>query len=176
MSVLRFVRLYALLPILIVLALPTIAVSGDPARGKELFVGGVPMENGGAPCLACHNLTGFGMASGANYGPDLSSLYEDYGREGVEEVLQTVEDFSSMEAVYAGRPLTESEQTDLVAFLDQTSRLSATPSTGSLFLRVLIGVVLLFALNLLVGLKRIRSVRKQMTSLLPHATNKGGLS
>lgn len=176
MSVFRFVCLTAVVPILLVLVLPALAFSGDPTHGKELFVGSVSMENGGAPCLACHNLTGFGMASGANYGPDLSSLYENYGREGVEGVLQAVGSFPSMEAIYADRPLTETEQADLVAFLDQTSQLSATPSNGTLFLQVLLGVAVLFGLNLLVGLKRIKSVRKQLTSRLPHAINKGGIS
>ncbi len=176
MSVLRFVCLTAVVPILMVLALPALAISGDPTHGKELFVGSVPMEKGGAPCLACHNLTGFGMASGANYGPDLSSLYENYGREGVEGVLQSVGSFPSMEAIYANRPLTEAEQADLLAFLEQTSQLAATPTAGTLFLQVLLGVAALFGLNLLVGMKRIRSVRQKLASRLPHTINKGGTS
>jgi len=72
-----------------------VAATGDASRGESLFVGRTFSGNGGAPCLACHNLSGFGMASDANYGPDLSSLYENYGREGGEGVLLTLS-FPSM--------------------------------------------------------------------------------
>lgn len=175
MSILKFVSQSAVLPILIVLSVATLFAAGDPNRGKALFAGGTPMANGGAPCLACHNLAGFGMAGGANYGPDLSSLYESYGREGVEAVLQSLA-FPSMEAIYASRPLTEEEQADLLVFMEQISQLPARPSAGSLFLRVLLGVAILFGLNLLLGLKRIKSVRKQLTSHVSQPIRKGGLS
>ena len=42
-----------------------VAATGDASRGESLFVGRTFSGNGGAPCLACHNLSGFGMASDA---------------------------------------------------------------------------------------------------------------
>lgn len=158
--------------LLVFSAWTAVAATGDVSRGESFFVGSTSFENGGAPCLACHNLSGFGMASGANYGPDLSSLYENYGREGVEGVLLTLS-FPSMEAIYADRPLTDTEVADMLAFMEQTSQLSVTPSHGSLFLQVFIGVTLLGGLTLLVGLRRMRAVRQPLIDRQRALINKG---
>ncbi len=112
------------------------------------------------------------MASGANYGPDLSSLYENYGREGVEGVLMTLS-FPSMEAIYADRPLTDTELADMLAFLEQTSQLSVTPGYSTLILQVLLGVALLGGLTLLVGLRRMRAVRQPLIDRQRAFINKG---
>lgn len=153
---------------------PAIAATGDTSRGESLFVGSSSFENGGAPCLACHNLSGFGMANGANYGPDLSSLYENYGREGVEGVLLTLS-FPSMEAIYADRPLTDTELADMLSFLEQTSQLSVTPGYGTLILQVFIGVALLGGLTLFVGLRRMRAVRQPLIDRQRALIKKGEL-
>ena len=152
----------------------TVFAAGDAEQGEALFVGKTAFSNGGAPCLACHNLTGFGMADGANYGPDLSTLYDDYGAEGVEGVLQSLA-FPSMEAIYESRPLVETEQADLTAFLQQTSELSATPDTGKLLLLVIVGVAILLGLTFLVGLRRMRATRQPLIDQHRNFMNKGGL-
>lgn len=164
----------AVLALFLSLPISLAAATADSGRGKELYVGQTAFTNGGAPCLACHNLAGFGMADGANYGPDLSTLFENYGREGVAAVLQSLP-FPSMEAIYADRPLTEAEQTDLLAFLEQTSQLSATPGAGKLALQVIIGVTLLLGLTFLVGLRRMRAVRQPLIDHQRNLINKGGL-
>jgi len=151
-----------------------VSAAGNANQGEALYVGKTAFTNGGAPCLACHNLAGFGMASGATYGPDLSNLYENYGREGVEAVLQSLT-FPSMEAIYASRPLTEAEQVALVAFLEQTSQLAVTPDNGTLALQVIIGVALLIGLTLLIGLRRMRATRQPLIDRQRNLINKGGL-
>jgi mono/diheme cytochrome c family protein len=60
---------------------------GDPAIGKALFVGSTPFANGGAPCLGCHAIAGIGSAGAANFGPDLTALYEENEAEGVAEIM-----------------------------------------------------------------------------------------
>lgn len=164
----------ALFALLLFCSLTVAAVSGDVSHGKALYVGSTPFENGGAPCLACHNLAGFGMANGANYGPDLSSFYENYGREGVEGVLLTLS-FPSMEAIYADRPLTDSELADMLVFLEQTSQLSVVPGNGTLILQVFIGVILLVGLTMLIGLRRIRAARQPLIDRQRDLINKGEL-
>ncbi|MCK4509387.1 MAG: hypothetical protein KAU27_12630, partial [Desulfuromonadales bacterium] len=96
---------------LLLLSTPGWAQQGDPLRGEALYVGTVIFHEGGAPCLACHGIAGheLGMANGANYGPDLTAIYEDYGEEGVAGVLEDLS-FESMDAIYADRPLTDSER------------------------------------------------------------------
>ncbi len=163
------------LALLLICPWAEVSAAGDSSRGEALFVGSTAFENGGAPCLACHSLTGVGISDGANYGPDLSSLFEEYGADGVAGVLESLE-FPSMEAIYAGRPLTETEQADLTAYLEQTSQLSATPDNGKLALLVIIGVAIMLAITFLVGLRRMRAVRQPLVERQRNLLRKGGLS
>lgn len=136
------------------------AVAEDADRGEDIFTGALALSKGGAPCIACHALTGFGSASAANYGPDLSNLYADYGDGGVMAVLESL-DFSAMQAVYANRPLTEAERLDLTAFLARRAG-EKDPSTPSLALPILLGVIVVFAIVALLGKRRLKGVRRPL--------------
>lgn len=151
-----------------------VAAAGDPNRGEALYVGSVALEKGGAPCLACHSLSGVGISDGANYGPDLSNLYEDYSEDGVAAVLESLT-FPSMAAIYVDRPLTETEQADLLAYFAQTSKLSATPGNGKLALLVTIGVAALLAFTFLIGRRRMQAVRQSLVDRQRNLLNKGRL-
>lgn len=175
MSVNRFFCLSIVtLALLVFCPLAEVEAAGDPHQGEALFVGSTAFEAGGAPCLACHSLTGVGISDGANFGPDLSSMFEDYGAEGIAGVLESLE-FPSMEAIYADRPLTETEQVDLVAYFEQTSKLSATPDDGKLALLVIIGVAIILALTFVIGLRRLKAVRQPLIDRQRKLLNKGGL-
>lgn len=143
----------------------------DATRGKKLFTGEVQMANGGSPCLACHGLAGVGLAGSASYGPDLTGLYENFGAEGVAEVLGSLA-FPSMEAIYAKRPLTEAERADLGAFFAQVD--GTPPENNRLLLEEVAGGLLgLAAVFLLLGWGRLKSVRR---ALVQGASNrKGGM-
>lgn len=145
----------------------------DPARGAALFSGALSMEKGGAPCLACHGIAGVGLAGNSNYGPDLTTVYENFGADGLAGILQSLP-FPSMEAIYANHPLTKNEQHDLAAYFEQTAKLSATPSDGKLAFQVIIGVVILLGLTFLVGLRRIRATRQPLIDSQRNVINKGG--
>ena len=149
------------------------APAADPTRGEALFVGEVAMTNGGAPCIACHGITGIGWAGNSNYGPDLSSIYENYGKEGIASILESLP-FPSMEAIFASRPLSETERSDLLAYFEQVAELSETPGSGLLALQVIIGVVVLLGLTLLTGLRRIKAVRQPLIDRQRNLINKGG--
>lgn len=136
------------------------ANAADATRGGQLYTGSVAMANGGAPCIACHALSGFGSAGAASYGPDLSNLYADYGEEGVAGVLESLA-FPSMEAIYTNRPLTEEERLDLTAFFAQTAEQQAPPPT-SLAGLILLGVVIIFAIVALLGLRRFKGARQPL--------------
>ncbi len=151
-----------------------LAAAGDPSRGEALFVGSKSFANGGAPCLACHSLTGVGLSAGASYGPDLSNLYEDFGAEGVAGVLESLE-FPGMAAIYASRPLSETEQSDLVAYLEKASKLSETPSSGTLAMQVIVGVGVLLVATFLLGLRRMKEARGPLIDRQRNIMRKGGL-
>ncbi len=148
---------------LLLLATPSWAQQGDPLRGEALYVGMVSFSEGGAPCLACHGIARreLGRAAGASYGPDLTAIYEDYGEEGVLDVLEDLS-FESMVAIYESRPLTDTEKADLVAFLGTVST-GVVPDIGS---GMALHVVVVTALFLIVigalGWRRLQGVRQPL--------------
>jgi len=137
---------------------------GDPERGEALFVGVLEFSSAGPPCLGCHGIAGnaLGLAAGASYGPDLSAFHENYGKEGVISVLQDLTMFESMQAVYAKRPLTEPEISDLEAFFATVSRDSAPAIGAELVLHVVIGTILFVVLLGLFGWRRLKGVRRPL--------------
>ncbi len=137
--------------------------SGDAKRGEGLYVGTASFAKAGAPCLACHGIAGAGMgkAAGANYGPDLTGLWEDYGAEGVASILETLP-FPSMEPIYATRPLTEEERADLAAFLKQVSGHQTASIGGRLTVDVIIATAVFFGLIGVLGWRRLRAVRQPL--------------
>ncbi len=133
---------------------------GNVTRGEQLYAGSLAMTNGGSPCIACHALSGLGSAGAANYGPDLSGLYTDYEAEGVMAVLESLA-FPGMEAIYASRPLTETERLDLTAYFAQVAEQQAPPAS-SLAGPILLGVVIVFAIVALMGLRRFKGARQPL--------------
>lgn len=149
-------------------ASPVLA-EGNKERGRALYSGALPMEKGGAPCLACHGIAGFGAAGGANFGVDLTSIYEDYGAEGVASILEELP-FPSMEPIYAERPLTSSEQADLMAFFADITDSEPVRIDKVLLLQTGAGVVLLLILAAVLWRGRLSTVRR---SLVEKATRQG---
>ncbi len=138
----------------------TAGPAGDPARGAALFVGGVAMANGGAPCLGCHGLggAGLGKAGGANYGPDLTTMYRDYGPDGVASTLADLS-FPSMAPIFAKHPLTAQEQADIKAFLAQVDAEAAPQIAAPIAWQVVVVVVAFFVLLAALGWRRLQGVR-----------------
>jgi mono/diheme cytochrome c family protein len=95
------------------------SAAGDPRRGEALYLGAVKLENGGAPCLACHALSGHGLAWAASFGPDLSAVPASYDADALEGVLVDVP-FPSMGPIYRAHAIMPGERADLVAFLLET--------------------------------------------------------
>lgn len=141
---------------------PAAVPAGDAARGSKLYTGELPFANGGAPCLGCHGITGFGLASGANYGPDLTTLFENFGDEGLVDILKGLP-FPSMEPIYQTRPLTETEQADLRAFF-AGAKGAPVAKDGLLLIEMLSGVVLFIVILSLLGRERLRGVRRELVA------------
>ena len=158
---------------LLLLSTSAWAQPGDPLRGEALYVGTVSFSAGGAPCLACHGIAGheLGLAAGASYGPDLTAIYEDYGEEGVADVLEELS-FDSMVAIYESRPLTETEKLDLAAFFATVST-DAAPNIGSgLVLHVALITAVFMLLIGALGWRRLQGVRQPLVERTP--IGKGG--
>jgi mono/diheme cytochrome c family protein len=103
-------------------------VPGDPAIGAALFTGTIPMQNGGAPCGACHAVGGHGPALAASLGPDLARSFDGMAPEAVDGILQDLP-FPTMVPIYTGHALTGQERAHLTSFLVSVS--GAPPPTGN---------------------------------------------
>jgi len=94
--------------------------AGDPARGRDLFIGTIPFRAGGAPCGACHAIGGQRAAFAAALGPELSASFAGMTAEDMDGILAALP-FPTMEPLYAGRALEPAERADLAAFLSQAA-------------------------------------------------------
>jgi mono/diheme cytochrome c family protein len=94
--------------------------SGNSRTGEALFLGRIAFRNGGAPCVACHNVSGEAPLGGGTLGPDLTAVYTRFGEAGISSVLATLP-FPTMKPIFDSRPLTPEEREDLKAFLRQSA-------------------------------------------------------
>lgn len=138
---------------------------GDAAAGKNLFTGATQLANGGPPCLSCHSVAGIGALGGGALGPDLTRAYAKYGgATGMRSVLATLP-FRTMQPIYRGRALTTSEQTDLLAFLEQASRSQRPGSAVGLLLGLGFGGTgVLLVVAFLAWPRRALSVRRKLVN------------
>ncbi len=100
------------------LELSPILPVGDPVRGKKYFTGLLPFQNGGPPCIACHNVAGLGLLGSGASGPDLTRAVQRYGEWGLSTVLIKMS-FPTMQPFFKNHPLNPEEQKDLRTFLKQ---------------------------------------------------------
>jgi hypothetical protein len=89
----------------------------DALSGRALFIGARPLAAGGSPCGACHAIGGASAPFAAALGPELSRTFEGLDGESVGALLDELGSFPTMAPLYAGRPLTPVERSDLAAFL-----------------------------------------------------------
>lgn len=144
---------------------PAPTPSGDATRGEDLFTGAGGFENGGPSCLSCHAVAGVGALGGGQLGPDLTDSFAKYGgATGLNAVLENVA-FPTMIPIFSRKPLTASERTDLVAFLEQApdQERSSNAVLGLLGLSLAV-VALLAGAALLIWRRRLGGVRKPLVN------------
>ena len=118
--------------------------AGDADRGEELFLGSDRFENGGTACVACHTAGGRGNLGGQSMGPDLTTVLDNFGGEqGLIGALGAPA-FPVMAELFADKPLTEQERTDLAAFFSRESTGEDKDSGDALFVIGLVGAGILF--------------------------------
>lgn len=135
--------------------------SGNPAAGQALYNGVIPLRNGGAACIACHNAASAGALGGGTLGPDLTQAYNKFGEAGLATLLQTLP-FPTMRPVYENAPLTDEERSNLLAYLQTTSSLRPASSTGQVALLAGGVFALLLGAVQLAWRRRLRAVRRPL--------------
>jgi len=113
-------------------------------RGEALFLRSDRFENGGTACYACHTAGGRGNLGGQSMGPDLTNVLENFGGEqGLIGALGAPA-FPVMAELFADKPLTEQEKTDLAAFFSRESTGEDKDVGDALFVMGLVGAGILF--------------------------------
>ncbi len=132
---------------------------GDPDQGEALFIGGTLLENGGPPCMSCHNTTGSVALGGGTLGPDLTKVYDRYGEAGLPATLQNLP-FPTMQGVFSEKPLTDGEAADLFAYFAQINKKEEMKTENlSFLLSGLGGFVFVLLLSNFIWRKRLSGVR-----------------
>jgi len=105
----------------------------DGKTGAGLFLGTVPMKNGGPPCYSCHQVS-WSSSPGGTLGPDLTQAYDDYDEDGLISLLAELP-FPAMKAVYEDHLITPGERAGIVAYLHEGGKKEkAKPSSALGFL------------------------------------------
>lgn len=108
-----------------VAALPVI--DGDEERGKNLFSGIERLQNGGPSCASCHNVADRSVLSGGGLAIDLTQTVSRITPAGVVSVLNSLP-FPAMKQSFGGKPLTDDEVADIVAYLQSTDKATSQVS------------------------------------------------
>lgn len=148
--------------IAMLVASPAVLAAGDPSAGEQLFTGAARFENGGAACIACHNVEGVGSLGGGRVGKDLTKAYSRFGEQGLSSILKQPA-FPIMKDIFDSRPITPQEQQDLLAFFKDVDQRSESQATaGTFFVIGLVGMVVLLVLFNIFFARRNRGVRRQL--------------
>lgn len=136
--------------------------AGDPVLGRNLFTGITRMQNGGPPCMACHNVAGIGALGGGALGPNLDPAYQKYGASGLASILASPP-FPTMLPIFSSHPLTLNEQANILAFLQQAPATARpAPEIEQLAGLAIAGTLILLGIAQVTWRHRLRAVRRPM--------------
>ncbi len=91
----------------------------DVGRGQDLFMGRLHLQNGGPPCMGCHNVDSNGILGGGALGPDLTNVSARRSTSNLMAILASPGPI--MKPIFSEHPLTAGEQADLLAFLQASA-------------------------------------------------------
>lgn len=131
----------------------------DIDRGRKLFEGETKFQNGGAPCITCHNVQLPGVFTGGMLAKDLSVAFTRLGPAGIDGIIRNPP-FPAMIYSFGNKPLTDQEVKDLLAFLYHSDNWNLTQNYtggGEIYFLIisLFGINMIFLL-LLVKYKRVK--------------------
>lgn len=136
-------------------------LAGDAGSGEALFMGNSHFENGGPPCMGCHNVDSKGLLGGGALGPDLTNVSTRYSEAGLAAAMASIP-WPTMLPIYDEHPLTPGEQADLIAFLKTTT---GQPETDRELLILGLSLAGLLAAVILAGFvyrRRLKGVRRPL--------------
>ncbi len=138
------------------------AASGSASKGEEYFTRVIPLQNGGPPCMACHNVSGLAFPGGGSLGPDLTGIASKFGA-GLIATLSTLP-FPTMIPIFGKRPLSAAERQDLSEFFKNRTGPVGPNSASKIVLPAIGGLIVLIILIWLIWRNRLITVRRALVS------------
>lgn len=106
----------------------TPAETGDYEIGKQLFMGGKSLVNGGPPCISCHS-AGVGELGGGVLAPNLTKAYVDESKNPLLSIAWVNGGGSpTMGPIFSAKNITEEEIGNIRAFLKEQGKNDVAPS------------------------------------------------
>jgi len=137
----------------------------DEDRGHKLFLGLVPLENGGPACISCHSMYDIQALGGGRLGPDLTVIFEKYEDRVKLSQWLSAPATETMQPVFKKHKLTKDEIHSLVAYFKASAtEQPVAPSTArvTFLLTGLIGAAVWIFLFDSMWKKRFHAVRRPL--------------
>jgi mono/diheme cytochrome c family protein len=139
--------------------------AADIQRGRDIFLGHIPLKNAGPACVSCHTARGLGGLGGGRLGPDLSKVLERLeGRRALGSWLMAPPT-TTMQSVFRTHPIEAEEILPLVAYFEATARAGGedtSPARMNFFLLGVSGTAIALVGFDLAWRKRFRTVRRAL--------------
>lgn len=115
--------------------------AGEWQTGENLFVGNTRFANGGPACNSCHNVSINGFVSGGALAKDLTQAISRLTADGAKPFFASNPmPMPQMQQSYSGKPLTEQEVNEIIAFLKYADNIAKTnPPSSPVASRMMIG-------------------------------------
>ncbi|MFN8258065.1 MAG: c-type cytochrome [Bacteroidales bacterium] len=94
-------------------------VNGNIESGRSLFIGERRFKNGGSACISCHTIDDSDVLYGGKLAKNLTASYGVLKSAGIGSVLKSLT-FPAMTNTYGNKNLTDTEISDLTAYLKHT--------------------------------------------------------
>lgn len=144
---------------------PSLVTNLDIERGRKIFDGTSRLTHNGPSCISCHSVNDPTMFNGGLLAADLTETFTRLGAPGIDGILRNPP-FPAMVNSFGSSPLTDEEVKNLLAFLYETNKRSASPFSPLLSqFTLLLGIVVGLNVVLIVLLIRWHSVKKYSTNL-----------
>ena len=123
-------------------------------------------EHEGPPCMGCHSVGENGLLGGGVMGPNLTNVTNTLSQEEVVSFLSNSGTKTSpvMKPIFTEHPLTESEQADLIAFLEASFGQPESDREIIVFGISLVGLAAAIVLLGFIYRNRLRSVRRALVN------------
>lgn len=113
----------------------------DVKLGRQIFVGGTALANGGAPCISCHTAGDLQWLGGGRLGPDLTKVFEKYEDRKKLGAWLSAPATATMLPTFKDHPMEgDTEILPLVAFFQHVARYEEEDTAPSALVFLLLGL------------------------------------